>query len=64
VGLGLGLKLEISQPIDETYAMKIVRERMSRPTTEVVEVLSVLRVAHRTLRKVDQRLNRIVTDIG
>jgi hypothetical protein len=60
----MSLKLIMSHPSDETCALKIVRERLSRQTKEVVEMLGELRVGHRTLRKVDQRINRVVTGVG
>jgi hypothetical protein len=42
--LGMRLKLEIHQVIDEANAMAIIRKKLSRSPEEIVEMLSLVGV--------------------
>jgi hypothetical protein len=54
--LGLSLKLEIRQTIDEANTQGIIRKRLSRPPEKIVVVLSAIGVTQRAWRKSNHEL--------
>jgi hypothetical protein len=64
MGLCVGLKLKIRQPIIEANALEVVRERLSRPSQKVGDLQSIVGVTHGTLRKSNQGVNCVIANVG
>jgi hypothetical protein len=54
--LGMSLKLEIRQTIDEANTQEIIRKRLSRPPEKIIVVLSAIGVTQRAWRKSNYEL--------
>jgi hypothetical protein len=62
--LGVGMKLEISQPIDESNALKISIKRLSRPPEENIELMGVVGVTQSALCDESNKIiNRAIPDV-
>jgi hypothetical protein len=62
-GTWLEFEVENRETINEPNALKIARKGLSRPPYEVGKLIGVLRVGHRTLRKVDHGVYLVVSNV-
>jgi hypothetical protein len=50
------------QPFDDATALKVIRKRMSKPPYKVIELLGVVGVSQRPLRKLNHCRNRAIAN--